>query len=112
MKKKREKPKSGQKYKRSQIKRPDYIEFNQQERVEFITGFHKRKLERIKEAKRKQVEYAKLELKQSRRELKENKSHLIHDDLITIQKVMEMTSTRNIKVIKEEDRMVEVTVEG
>ncbi|KAI8990073.1 nucleolar protein 12-domain-containing protein [Pilobolus umbonatus] len=54
----------------------DYVEFDPTKRTEYLTGFHKRKVERIKKTKEKYAQLAQEEKLKNRKEIREQRQQM------------------------------------
>ncbi|TID27693.1 hypothetical protein E2P81_ATG00450 [Venturia nashicola] len=70
-------------------KAPAEILFDTAAREDYLTGFHKRKLQRIKQAQELAVQAAKEEKKVHRREIREERRKELADHVLAVQKAIE-----------------------
>ncbi|KAJ3260844.1 hypothetical protein HK103_007407 [Boothiomyces macroporosus] len=107
-KKKRDPKKEIERFKKQALKRPpkEIIEYNEESRHEFVTGFHKRKQQLKKKRVEKQIERSKQEKRDSLRE----KRRKLYDVLPMVKEIDSINEVSGEKDVVKYGKSVTVTV--
>ncbi|KAJ3416004.1 hypothetical protein HDV05_003601 [Chytridiales sp. JEL 0842] len=99
---------------RQPLEQPASIAYDEKARREFLTGFHKRKVEKKKKKQEYHANKVKEELKEMRRENKSSKRNLIQEDLERIDAISRITSSKGatpeVKTLPTQNKVISVTV--